>query len=268
MQSEVKIPLGMPTLLEMPRIGDCAKLCRQLGLQFVELNMNLPEYQAGLINERDIDFAQKEYGVFCTIHLDERFDACDFNPNIRDAYLRTMRYAITLAGRHNMPVINMHMGEGVSFKLPGGAVHLYDQYIDVYLDSIRQLRQFCEEAIGDSGTMICLENTNGFPVFAQRGIELLLESPVFGLTVDIGHAYCAGGKDDSFLQAHENRIHHMHIHDAKDEKCHLPIGSGALDIGKALQTAKTHGCTGVIEVKSIKGLYDSADALDALLAAL
>lgn len=36
------IDIGMPTLIELPEIEDCAALCSKLGLQFVELNMNLP----------------------------------------------------------------------------------------------------------------------------------------------------------------------------------------------------------------------------------
>lgn len=32
--------LGMPTLIEMKSIEACAALCRELGLDFIELNMN------------------------------------------------------------------------------------------------------------------------------------------------------------------------------------------------------------------------------------
>ena len=39
------LTLGMPTLIELPDIEDCARLCRELGLQFVELSMCLPQYQ-------------------------------------------------------------------------------------------------------------------------------------------------------------------------------------------------------------------------------
>ena len=37
------IDLGMPALIELPEPEDCGALCRELGLQFVELNMNLPQ---------------------------------------------------------------------------------------------------------------------------------------------------------------------------------------------------------------------------------
>lgn len=36
---------GMPILIENKSLEKNVDLCRELGLQFVELNMNLPEYQ-------------------------------------------------------------------------------------------------------------------------------------------------------------------------------------------------------------------------------
>lgn len=44
---------GMPTLIENDTLEDNAKLCNELGLQFVELNMNLPQFQNDVIN---VDF--------------------------------------------------------------------------------------------------------------------------------------------------------------------------------------------------------------------
>lgn len=39
------ISFGMPTLIETSTLEECAKLCAELGLDFIELNMNLPQYQ-------------------------------------------------------------------------------------------------------------------------------------------------------------------------------------------------------------------------------
>jgi hypothetical protein len=37
---------GMPTLIEYKSLKENVELCRALGLDFIELNMNLPQYQA------------------------------------------------------------------------------------------------------------------------------------------------------------------------------------------------------------------------------
>lgn len=36
---------GMPTLIELNGIEENLSLCTSLGLDFIELNMNMPEYQ-------------------------------------------------------------------------------------------------------------------------------------------------------------------------------------------------------------------------------
>ena len=36
---------GMPTLIENHTLEENAALCETLGLRFIELNMNFPEYQ-------------------------------------------------------------------------------------------------------------------------------------------------------------------------------------------------------------------------------
>ena len=36
---------GMPTLIENRTLKDNIDLCKSLGLQFIELNMNFPEFQ-------------------------------------------------------------------------------------------------------------------------------------------------------------------------------------------------------------------------------
>ena len=46
---------GMPTLIENKTLNDNIKLCKELGLKFIELNMNFPEYQ--------IDKLEKVLGI-------------------------------------------------------------------------------------------------------------------------------------------------------------------------------------------------------------
>lgn len=71
---------GMPALIELPALEDCAKLCRELGLQFVELNMNLPQYQTDRIDRDRLRKICEEYGIYFTLHLDENLNPTDLTP--------------------------------------------------------------------------------------------------------------------------------------------------------------------------------------------
>ena len=118
---------GMPTLIELPEIEDCAALCGQLGLQFVEFNMNLPQYQPDTLDWKRLEQAAKQNGIFYTIHLDENMNVADFNPYVVEGYFRTVRETIKLSKRLEIPVLNMHLSRGVHFTLPERKVFLFDR---------------------------------------------------------------------------------------------------------------------------------------------
>ena len=65
------IQFGMPTLIENRTLQDNISLCAGLGLRFIELNMNFPEYQLEGLEQTDrlLEAAQREYRndeLFCS----------------------------------------------------------------------------------------------------------------------------------------------------------------------------------------------------------
>lgn len=241
---------GMPTLAGLETLEDNARLCADLGLSFVELNMNLPHCQLGALDAAELGRLQRKYGIYFTLHLDEDLNPCDFNGAVAAAYRDTVLRSIAMAKETGMPVLNMHMNPGVHFKLPDQVLFLFEKYLDRYLCTMKAFRDACAQAAGDSGIKICVENTNGFTPHEQAAVELLLESSAFALTLDIGHAHLAGYRDAPFYEKHVRRVAHTHIHDANEKTCHLPLGAGALDIPHTLAFARAHGCRRVIEVKA------------------
>lgn len=254
---------GMPTLLEMKDMEACVALCRELGLGFAEINMNLPQYQADRLNVSALDRATRENGVFLTIHLDENLNPCDFNDRVADAYADTLLRTIKIARQLSVPILNMHLSTGVFFTLPDRKAFLFDVYQEAYLQKLTALRDACTAAIGDSGLKICVENTGGYgqAAFLKRGLDLLLESPAFALTFDIGHDHGIGGLDEPILLARRHRLAHMHMHDAVGKQNHLALGEGELDLPRYLALAGACGCRVVLETKTVLGLRRSVQWL-------
>ena len=86
---------------------------------------------------------------------------------------------------------------------------------------------------------------------------MLLESPVFGLTLDVGHDIVAGYADEWFYEKHSGHLKHMHLHDATPTQCHMPLGAGQLDIAALIARAEAANARAVIEIKTIQALRDS-----------
>lgn len=255
---------GMPTMIETKSIESCALLCSELGLEFIELNMNLPEYQAERLDiERLSDIADK-YGIYYTIHIDENFNPCDFNERVAAAYIETVLQTIEAAKQLSMPVLNMHLNSGVYFTLPTKKVYLFEEYESEYFQKLTAFRDACTAAIGSAEIKICVENAGGdfaTDSFTRKGLDLLLKSQAFALTFDIGHNASHAFVDEQTIIECADSLFHMHIYDACERSNHLPLGEGKLDLVKYLDLARMHNCRAVLEVKMVEGLRKSVNWL-------
>ena len=273
------IQFGMPTLIENDALEDNLRLCKRLGLRFLELNMNFPEYQLHRLEQTDELYrAADEAGVYYTIHLDENLNIAEFNPLVADAYLETVRRTIEAAkrliplrdryGEKNQPlIVNMHMNHGIYVTLPDRKVGMYDRNFEVYFDAFVKFRALCEEWIGSADLVVSIENTDGFRGYEKKAIDYLLESPRFGLTWDIGHSKAIGETDVPFLMERAGKLRHFHIHDGTAERGprkgsnHLALGDGEIGIEERLSLAEERNARCVLETKTVAALEQSVDYL-------
>ena len=266
---------GMPTLIENRTLEENAALCADLGLRFIELNMNFPEYQVdGLEKTDSLIRLADTYHLYYTVHLDENLNIADFNPLVRQACLETVRRSVS-AARALLPLrdrfgdpaqpltINMHMHHGIHITLPDRKIQMYERDSEAYMQSFAAFRSLCGEWIGDDDLRIVIENTDGFRDYEKKAIEYLLESPKFGLTWDIGHSKAVREADVPFILAHQGRLIHFHIHDGTETppKNHLALGDGEINLAERLRLAESRNARCVLETKTIAALKKSVQWL-------
>lgn len=265
------LQFGMPTLIENKTLEDNISLCKELGLKFIELNMNFPEYQVEQLENTDrlLKLAD-EAGIYFTIHLDENLNIADFNSLVTGAYLETAQRSIAVMkkllplrdkyGDSTQPLtLNMHMHHGIYITLPDKKVQMYDRDFDTYMKSFATFRTLVSEWIGEDDILVVVENTDGFRDYEKKSIEYLLESPKFGLTWDIGHSKAIGEKDVPYILEHRDRLVHFHIHDGSENppKNHLALGDGEIDLQDRLSLAESRNARCVLETKTIEALRKS-----------
>jgi len=253
---------GMPTLIEFDNLEQDAELCRNLGLNFIELNMNMPEFQIENIDLQKVGKMQKEYGIFFTFHLPEDLDIASFNPRIKKAYSDIIKETIYAAEALESPVINMHMNPGIHFKMPDSKVYLFEKYSAEYYKNLEKFIELVEADIKGDKLKISIENTGLYNLgYITEAVSFLLKSDKFSLTYDIGHDYSNGNLDRNFIYNNKDRLKHMHIHDGLGKRNHLPLFTGEIDINEKLQLAEETKSTCVIEVKRSKDLIYSVKEL-------
>ena len=253
---------GTPTLIELDNIEQCAALASELGLSFVEINMSFPQYQLDLLDIEALIRIKEKYGIYYTVHADESFDACNVNDRIAAVYVQDMLNTIELAKILDIPSINMHLLRGIVVTLPDRKAYIYGENEALYLEKLRDFRDRVQDAIGDAGIHINVENTDGYDFpFLVHGLDTLLESPVFGMTYDVGHNNAIGMRDNAVILPREARLRHIHLHDGVGSRVHLALGDGDMDIKGFLSLAEKHSCRVVLETKTVEALKKSVDYL-------
>jgi sugar phosphate isomerase/epimerase len=254
-----KLHCGMPTLIELSSLEETAALCRELGLDFIELNMNLPQY-ADLRETKQLAEVADKYNLYYTVHLDGFLNPCDFNQTIAKAYTDIVLQTVEAAKALHIPLLNMHLAVGDKITLPEQKVYLFEKYNDIWLRNLRKFRDTVTDAVGNADIKICVENTGGGfdpNVFTHQGLLTLLESTAFAITYDIGHNAKRDLPNEAAYIENSSKLYHMHCHDVLDGHDHLPLGAGELDIPRYLDLAREHECRVLLETKTVAGLKQS-----------
>ena len=260
-QSNQGYCFGLPFLLETESIEDAVELAAELRLSFVELNTNFPQSILDKLDPKVLNDLAEEYGIFFTLHLDDSLDFAAINPLVREACVETIMRAIDLCRSAEMPVINCHFAKGNIVTLPDGKHYINEAFEAEFIEHVLTLRSRCEAAIGTDPIKICIENTDKWMPHELRAIRLLLESPVFGLTLDIGHDHATGNQDLAFILDEQEHLCHMHAHDGWDQVNHQGLGSGEIPIMDRLNLARRHQATVVLETKTIEAVHQSVNWL-------
>jgi sugar phosphate isomerase/epimerase len=253
----------MPTLIELDTIEENVHLCQALNLNFIELNMNLPEYQPNKIDTERLAYLKDKNNIFYTIHLPEEFDIAGFNDDIRKGYEKIFYDTIKIAFELNTPIINMHMNLGVYFTMPTERIYLYEKYKVVYRARIKSFSVLAKQLLGQTGIKLAIENTGIYDIgYIREAVDELIKNDEIVLTWDIGHDFSSGHKDSDYILKNRSKLKHMHLHDAIGKNNHLPLFTGEIDICNRMEIARQQGCYCVIETKTVKGLKESISKLN------
>lgn len=262
----MSIRLGMPTLIELPGIDETARVCRDLGLSLVELNMNMPAFCPESLEPGVVRRLAQETGIEFTLHLPEEVDLASIHPPMRGGCLQRCREAIAWAGEAGIGLASIHLNSGVYFTLTDRKVWVYEHWEEQFRANLMESFGELLDLARRSGVVLALENTGDFGrTHIAASIRRLAALEGFSLTWDVGHDAASGHSDRPLLMEYQDRIVHMHLHDCRGRANHLVPFTGDVDIAGMLDFARQRGIGVVIEVKTLEALRESVTRIVPLL---
>lgn len=259
--------LGIPSLIEVPDLQRTIDLAIELGVDFVELNMNMPEFCPESLPARAMRECREATGLDFTIHMPDDTDLASFHGPIREGHVARFGETARWAAEAGAKLINLHLSPGIYFTLPDRKVWIYENYYDKFVSNLREAYGKVIDYAKGFGVEVCTENVANFNIpFVARAIDDLCLMDRFFLTWDVGHDARTGYMEREVLMRHADRVRHMHLHDYNGLSDHQIPGTGDVDIAGHLRFAKDRGLSVLVETKTVDSLKRSVKAVKALLA--
>lgn len=246
--------LGMSTLVEFDSLEENIELCERIGLNFIELNMDLPYCFPDRINWEKFNQCKN---IELTVHLSETLEIGDINEEARKQQIALIKQQILIfKHKANIKKYNLHLNKGVYFTLPDKKLYIYEKYENDYLKSIENSFKELSEFAVEQSVSICFENVRTTPSIL-KAFKKIVKYPNLYYTLDVGHDMKNGGEAGKLFMENPSQIKHMHIHDFDGKTDHAELGIGKLDVKKYLDFCKDNNIYAVIEVKREKELENS-----------
>ena len=170
---------------------------------------------------------------------------------------------------HTIAALKMakQLGAGCITTEPGGPVEegmTREEAMGVFVDGLNEALRHAQQQevrlLVEPEPGLLIERADEFLELAER-----IDSPMFGLNLDLGHCYCVGEPLPATIERLKGVTRHYHIEDIAASRVHQHLipGRGAIDFGAALSAIRRSGYRGWITVE----LYPYVEDPDAAGAA-
>lgn len=251
---------GMPTLIEKDTILDNVLLCKELELDFIELNMNLPYCMPDKNNPEKMLKLMEEHNIDFTIHFPEEIDFGCFYDEIRQANILLFNNIATWASKFGVEKINIHLNPGIYFTLPKEKIFVYDIhreiFIDNFIDSMIKIRDIAKPL----GIKVCVENMKVHE-FMEETFRKMVSIDDLYFTWDVGHDAMSSYKMEKIYLKNPHKVNHMHLHDYNGNSDHQILFEGNIPMKERIKFAEENNLTVVIEIKTEEALRKSIGRL-------
>lgn len=244
--------LGLPQLFEYDKVEDNLILAKELGLDFIELNLNF-SYCRKEMEEGKLADLLKKYNMEATLHFYDEADFASYD-EVVEAYMRLLEKYARL-GKGYIKLINVHNNSGPVVTISGVKNYIYDKeyddYINRYINNLKKAEKICN----DNGIKMVIENTN-IPKYMKKTYQDLQKAN-FRFNFDIGHDNNDKDMLYNILKEVDLKFEEFHIHDGNTKTCHLALSEGNIDIKYFKDLAEKHNAYVVLEVKQKSDLIKS-----------
>ena len=254
---KIRPRLGFADPYQGETIEDSVDFAAQHGFRIAEINLNRSRFFPENFTPQErasIKAYSESKGVSLSFHGPVDVSLMPRHRVIREASILRLREMIDFADDLGGKTFTIHPGRVAFFHAGENKVyflkkHYPQTYFEALKSSLRNLSSHAEARIS-----LCIENTYHLDEAVKEVIETVLSENELYLTWDVAHA---GGGDSeaqketfSFFESHLDKIRVVHLHDRREGKTHLAIGTGEIDFSSIFRLLADSEAYFIIEMRN------------------
>ena len=213
-----------------------------MGLGFIDLTLEPPMAASWKVDQAAVRRALERHRIGVVGHTAFYLPIASGIEEIRQAAVVELRRCVNVFAGVGARWMNIH---------PDRHAPMHDRhfFVERNIATLGELLPYARER----GVGLMIENLPGDFNNARQLGELLDPLPDLGLHLDIGHAnlLVLESTVEELLAAYGPRLRHVHLHDNKGGSAdlHLPLGTGSVDVRRAVRALHACGYDGTITLE-------------------
>lgn len=254
--------VGMPVLMEFDTVEENVIVAKTLGLDFVELNINMLYCTPTESFRQELLDLKEKYSISFTMHY---YDTLQISSDSRH-YRNYVYTEVSEIGKYLENVVDkmvFHIEPGAYMTINSVKNYVFAKdpnYVKRTINTMKTVQEILSTFHIDS----VFENVPIHPFMEELYKDVSINK--LPMCYDIGHDVIYNDYlFMSFKEKYKPTIKHMHMHNVYNKKDHQEITKGELLITKYIDYCNQNRIDCVVEVKDLENLKRSIDFLKSYL---
>ena len=252
----MKIKYGIPTLIEYNSLEENIKLCKELNLNLVEINLTMPYCYPENNDINKLNELRRINNIEFIMNFPQEIDFGTPYQEIQKANLSLFKRYLEYGTEIGVNKINLQLFTGPVITLPNQIIPIYEREYHQYIIRLKKAFEQIARIAYPYQIQVCVENT-----FSSRLMKLIFlqlkDIDNLFFTYNVGNDAKGNYLLESFFYQYSDKVGLIHLHDYDKENVNQILFRGIINLYDKIEFAKKNNINIIIDIRTAEALKTS-----------
>lgn len=252
----MKIKYGMPTLIEFNSLEENIRLCKELNLDLIEINMTMPYCYPENNDVNKLNELRRINNIEFIMNFPQEIDFGTNYQEIQNANLSLFKRYLEYGRKIGINRVNIQLSKGPVITIPNHIIPIYEMEYQQYIMRLHKAFSQIAKIAYPYQIQVCVENT-----FSSRLMKLIFNQLInidnLYFTYNVGNDAKGNFLLESFFYQYSDRVGLIHLHDYDKENVNQILFRGIINLYDKIEFAKKNNINIIIDNRNIEAIKTS-----------